>query len=72
MGSFAESGDSRKHGPDGGESMSYSDDRISTDPKQTPNPRLEPTANTGPTGWLDALNAFLERAFLKADVDTGC
>ena len=52
--------------------MSYSDDRISTDPKQTPNPRLEPTANTGPTGWLDALNAFLERAFLKADVDTGC
>jgi len=72
MGYFAESGDSRKHGPDGGESMSYSDDRISTDPKQTPNPRLEPTANTGPTGWLDALNAFLERAFLKADVDTGC
>jgi len=52
--------------------MSYSDDRINTDPKQTPNPRLEPTANTGTTGWLDALNAFLERAFLKADVDTGC
>jgi len=72
MGYFAESGDSRKHGPDGGESMSYSDDRINTDPKQTPNPRLEPTANTGTTGWLDALNAFLERAFLKADVDTGC
>ena len=52
--------------------MSYSDDRNSTDPKQTPSPRLKPTANTGPTGWLDALNSFLERAFLKADVDTGC
>ena len=22
--------------------------------------------------WLEALNAFLERAFLQADVDTGC
>ena len=28
--------------------------------------------SAGPTGWLDALNSFLERAFLKADVDTGC
>jgi len=52
--------------------MRFSDDRNNTDPKQTPNPRLEPTENTGPTGWLDALNSFLERAFLKADVDTGC
>ena len=60
------------HDPDGGESMSYSDDRNSTDPKQTPNPRPKPAESTGPTGWLDALNSFLERAFLKADVDTGC
>jgi hypothetical protein len=43
-----------------------------TDPKQTPNPRPDPTESASPTGWLDALNTFLERAFLKADVDTGC
>ena len=52
--------------------MSYSDDRNSTDPKQTPNPCPEPAGSDGPTGWLNALNSFLERAFLKADVDTGC
>ena len=52
--------------------MSYSDDSDSTDPKQTPNPRPEPTESAGPTGWLIALNSFLEHAFLKADVDTGC
>ena len=53
--------------------MSYSDDINSTDPKQTPNPRPDPTVSAGPTtGWLIALNSFLERAFLKADVDTGC
>jgi hypothetical protein len=51
--------------------MSYSDDSNSTDPK-TPNPRPDPTESAGPTGWLVALNSFLERAFLKADVDTGC
>jgi hypothetical protein len=72
MGSFAESGKSSKHAPGGGESMSYSDDNNSTDPKQTPNPRPDPTESVGPTGWLVALNSFLERAFLKADVDTGC
>jgi hypothetical protein len=72
MGSFAESGESSRNGPDGGESMSYSDDSNSTDPKQTPNPRPDPTENAGPTGWLYALNSFLERAFLKADRDTGC
>jgi len=47
--------------------MSYSDDSNSTDPKQTPNPRPDPTESAGPTGWMDALNSFLERAFLKAD-----
>ena len=53
--------------------MSYIDDCNSTDPKQTPNPRPDPPAESdGPTGFLYALNSFLERAFLKADVDTGC
>ena len=41
-------------------------------PKRTPDPRPDPTESAGPTGWLYALNSFLERAFLKADVDTGC
>jgi hypothetical protein len=72
MGTFAESGDSNRQGPDGGESMSYNDDSNSIDPEQTPNPRPGPTESAGPTGWLDALNSFLEGAFLKADVDTGC
>ena len=52
--------------------MCNSDDSDSTDPKQTPNPRPDPAESDGPTGWLYALNSFLERAFLKADVDTGC
>lgn len=52
--------------------MSYSDDSNSTDTKQTPNPRPEPAESAGPTGWPKALNSFLERAFLKSDVDTGC
>jgi len=52
--------------------MSYSDDSNSTDPKQTPNPRPDQAESAGPTGWLDALNSFLERSFLKADRDTGC
>jgi hypothetical protein len=52
--------------------MSSSDDSNATDPKQTPNPRPDPTVSVGTTGWLIALNSFLERAFLKADVDTGC
>jgi len=52
--------------------MSYSDDSNSTDPKQTPNPRPDPAESVRPAGWLYALNSFLERAFLKADVDTGC
>jgi hypothetical protein len=33
---------------------------------------LDPAAGAGPTGWTVALNSYLERAFLKADVDTGC
>jgi hypothetical protein len=52
--------------------MRSSDDSDRTDPKQTPNRRPVPAEGAGPAGWLDALNSFLERAFLKADVDTGC
>jgi len=52
--------------------MRYSDHSNGTDPKQTPNPRLDPGESAGTPGWLIALNSFLERAFLKADVDTGC
>ena len=52
--------------------MSYSYDSYSTDSKQAPNPRPDPTEGARTTDWLDALNSFLERAFLKADVDTGC
>jgi len=38
--------------------MSYSDDGSSTDPKQTPNMRPDPTESAGPTGWLEASNSF--------------
>ena len=72
MGSYAESGESSRHGPDGEESTTCSYDSYSTDPKQSPDPRPDPAESAAPTGWLDALNSFLERAFLKADVDTGC
>jgi len=51
--------------------MSYNDDSSITDPEQTPNPRPDPAESSGPTGWLDGLNSFLDRA-LKADIDTGC
>lgn len=51
--------------------MSHSDDNNGIDPERTPNPHPDPAENAGPTGWLDALNAFLERAN-KADLDTGC
>jgi hypothetical protein len=52
--------------------MSSSGDSNGTDLEQTPNPRPDPTVSAGAAGWLIALNSFLERAFLKADVDTGC
>jgi hypothetical protein len=52
--------------------MSYGDESDNADPKQTPNPRPDSEESAGPTGWLDALNSFLERSFLKADRDTGC
>jgi hypothetical protein len=56
--------------------MGYSGGSNSTDPnqtpKRTPNPSPDPAENAGATGWLNALNSFLERAYLQADVDTGC
>lgn len=52
--------------------MSHCDDINGTDPQQTPDPRHEPAEGDMPPGWLYSLNSFLERAFLKADVDTGC
>lgn len=52
--------------------MEYGDHGHGTDPKQARMPRPDPTEGPGANSWLVALNAFLERAFLKADVDTGC
>jgi len=52
--------------------MNYSDDSNSTDPKKTPSPHPDPAESGEPAGWLNALNSFLERAFLEADRDTGC
>ncbi len=54
--------------------MSCFDYNDNTDPKQTPSPspHPDPPERNGPPGWMYALNSFLERAFLKADVDTGC
>ena len=52
--------------------MSYGDDSNRADPEQTPNPLSDPAESAGLPGWLYALNSYLERAFLKADVDTGC
>lgn len=52
--------------------MSGSDDSAGADTGRTMDPRPDPADSAGPTGWLDALNSFLERAYLKADVDTGC
>lgn len=71
LGPHAESDGSGRHGPERGKSVSY-DDGAATGTKQTPNPPPEPAERAGPAGWLKTLNSFLERAFLKADVDTGC
>ena len=32
----------------------------------------EPTEQETAPSWLEALNGFLERAYLQADVSTGC
>lgn len=52
--------------------MSHGDDSVGTGPERTPDPLPEPAESARPAGWLDALNSFLERAFLEADRDTGC
>lgn len=44
----------------------------SMDTKEASNPASEQKAQEATRGWLEALNGFLERAFLRADVDTGC
>lgn len=51
--------------------MTYSEDSSGNDRLQPPNPRPAPAEKAGTAGWLEALNAFLDRA-LKADIDTGC
>lgn len=51
--------------------MSGGDDSGSTGPKQSPDSSPDQAEGVSPTGWLDALNSFLDRA-LKADIDTGC
>lgn len=52
--------------------MDAIDESGETSTKQTPDPRPDPAMSDGSTHWLYALNSFLEHAFLKADVDTGC
>jgi hypothetical protein len=52
--------------------MKDRDDSNGAGPVQIPDSRPLPAEIAGPAGWLYALNSFLERAFLKADVDTGC
>ncbi len=44
----------------------------STEPAQASNPGSDPVRQDTAHGWLETLNAFLEWAFLQADVDTGC
>jgi hypothetical protein len=52
--------------------VSYDNEGGATGTNQTPILPPEPAERAGPAGWLETLNSFLERAFLKADVDTGC
>jgi len=44
----------------------------STDSEKASNPASDLTGKETAPSWLEALNGFLERAFLQADVDTGC
>ncbi len=36
------------------------------------NPASDPTEQETAPSWLEVLNGFLERAYLQADVSTGC
>ena len=52
--------------------MNGGDDGDGKGPERPPGPRPEPVESAGSTGWLHALNSFLERSFLEADRETGC
>lgn len=43
-----------------------------TESAQASNSGSEPAEQETAHGWLEAVNSFLEWAFLQADVDTGC
>ena len=43
-----------------------------TESAQASNPGSDSVRQATPRGWLEAVNSFLEWAFLQADVDTGC
>jgi hypothetical protein len=44
----------------------------STESEKASNPALDLTRRETTPSWLEALNRFLERAYLQADVSTGC
>jgi hypothetical protein len=44
----------------------------STDPEKASNPAPDLAGQETAPSWLEALNGFLERAYLQADVSTGC
>lgn len=40
--------------------------------EKVPNPGPDLTEQARIPGWLEALNAFLDRMYLQADRETGC
>ena len=44
----------------------------STDSEKASNPASDLRGQETAPPWLEALNRFLERAYLQADVSTGC
>jgi hypothetical protein len=44
----------------------------STDSEKASNPDSDLTRKETAHSWLEVLNGFLERAYLHADVSTGC
>ena len=47
-------------------------DNTRLESEKVPNPGSDLTEQARTPGWLDRLNAFLDRAYLQADRDTGC
>ena len=43
-----------------------------TDSEEASHPASDPTRQERAPSWLEALNGFLERTYLQADVSTGC